>query len=102
MVIEEGLEDLVLVRIDTPLDYCLPQSPSSADHDDAGKSGVRVNGKHHPGSSLIGTDHALNTDGQGDVKVIEAFELSVTDGTVCEERGIAAAAGVEQFPFACN
>ena len=65
-----------------------------------GKPRLGIDGEHHPGAADVGAHHPLDADRERDLQVVEALDLAVADGPVGEQRGVAAAAGVQQFPLA--
>ena len=99
---EERLVDLVFVGIDRALHHVLAQPPGGVDQNQPVESGLGVDREHHPGGAAIRMHHALNADRERDLEMIEALGLPVADGTVGEQRGVAAPAGIEQRGLAAD
>ena len=93
---EQRLEHLVFVGIDGALHDVLAEAEGGVDEDDLVEAGLGVEGEHDAGAAEVGAHHVLDADRQGDLHVVEALDRAVGDGAVGEQRGEAAAAGVEK------
>ncbi len=99
---KQRFEDPVLVGCDGPLHHVLTQAPSAIDNDDIWKTGLGVDGKHNARSCLIGADHLLHAGGECHLHVVEPLFLTVADGSVSKQRGVALATGLQQLILASH
>jgi hypothetical protein len=82
---QKRLEDLILVGIDGSLHDVLTESPRCVDEHDLVKTAFGVDGEHDAGTASIGTNHALYTNGEGDICMAESLGLSIADCPISEE-----------------
>src|SRR4051794_24380710 len=78
---QSGLVHIELIRADTSLDDVLTQAPDRRDIDDIAEAGFGVKGENDSGAGLIGVNHALHTDREADLEMVEAEVFTVVDGT---------------------
>ena len=99
---QKRLEHLILIRIDRALNHVLAKTPGCVDQDDLVESGLGIDGEHDAGAAEIGPDHALDADRQRDLHMVEALGPPIADGAIGKERGVAAAARVQNRRLAAN
>ncbi len=95
-LLEGGLVDIELVRIDGALDHVLAEAVGAGDEDDVAEARLGVEREEDAGGREVGPDHLHDPDRQRDLEVVEALIDPVVDGAVREQAGEAAAAGVEE------
>jgi hypothetical protein len=99
---EQRLEYGVLVRVDGALHDRLAQPPGSVDDCGPRKAALGVDREHDAGTGEVRAHHALHTDRERDLQMIEPLRLAVRDGAVGEQRRIAAPASFEQLALAAH
>ncbi len=85
LIRQKALEYKVFIRVDGALHHVLAEPPCRIDDHDPGKAGLGIEREHHPGTGAVGANHLLDTDGQGDLQMIETVVLAVHDGAVGEQ-----------------
>ena len=75
-----------LVGIDGALHHRFAQTVAGGDENGITETRFGIEGEHHAGRALVGTDHALDTGGQRDIGVDEALVHAVGNGAVVVER----------------
>ncbi len=99
---EQGLEDVVFVRVHRPLYHVLPETVGGVDEHHVLEAGLGVDGEHHPRRAAVGVDHLLHAHGQGHVEVVEAPLGPVGDGPVGEQGGEALVHRPQQVVLAAH
>ena len=83
------LPDRELVRGDGALDHELAEPVARADVDDAGVSGVGVQGEHHAGGREVAADHLHDHDRERRSQRVHVFRELIRDRALGEEAGAA-------------
>ncbi len=91
-----GLVDVELVHVDRTLDHVLADAPGTGDEHRVLEAGLGVDREHHARACEVRADHLLHADREGDLEVVEALVDPVGDRPVGEQRGLAAAHGIQQ------
>ena len=81
-----GLEHIIFVGIHRALHHVFTEAVGGVDEHCVAKSALGVDGEHHPGSREVGAHHALDTDGERDLVVVESLVHAVGNRPVGEER----------------
>ena len=95
-LVQGRLEDVVFVRVHRALHDILAEPIGRIDQHGVAEAGLGVDGEHHPGRGEIRPHHALYPNRQRNCAVLEALIGTVRDGTIGEQGGKAALAGLEQ------
>ena len=88
--------DVELVGIDLALHDVLAEAVGAGDEHDVAKAGFGVEREDHAARREVGAHHLHHADRQRDLEMVEAVVDAIDDGAVGEDRGEAAAAGLEQ------
>ena len=95
-VTQRWFEDVVFVGIDCPLDDILAKAVCGVDQYCVAKTGFGIDSKHHARCAEVGADHALHTDGERDLVMVETFVGTIRDRPVSKERSKATPARMQQ------
>ena len=82
-----ALVHVKLIRVDRALHHRLPQPVGTGDKHHVPKTGLGVQGEHHPRGAPVGSHHLLDAGGQGNRVVIETPVSAIGDGPVVVEGG---------------
>ncbi len=93
---ESRLVHVELVGIDGPLHDILAEPVHPGNEHDVAETRLGVQREHHAARGAVGPHHLHHADGEADLEVIEAVVDAIGNRAVGEDRGEAAAAGVEQ------
>ena len=99
-LLQRGLEDVKLIRIDRALHDVFAQAIGAGDEDDVAKARFGVQGKDDAAGGAIGAHHLHHADRLIDLEVVDAMVNPVGDGAVHEQAGKALPDRVEQPGFA--
>ena len=94
-----GLEDQPFIRIHRTLHHRLAQPVGGGEEHRIAETCLGVDAEHHTRTGQVTADHLLDSDGESNIAVAKAMQLAVGDGPVSEQRGVAAAAGLQQVRF---
>lgn len=102
LTLKQRLENLVLIGVHSALDDILAKPPGRIDYHEFLEARLGVDREHDARTTKVGPHHFLDTDRQGDLQMIKAFDFAIADCPVREERGVAAPAGVEKRRLASH
>ncbi len=84
-LLEGGLKDIILIRINGALHDIFPKPIGGVDQNDIRESRFRINREEHACCGQIGTHHLLHADRQRDLEMVEPFIDSIGNGPVGEQ-----------------
>ena len=95
-VAQSRFENVVFVRIDGPLNDVFAKAMRGVDQHGVAEASFGIDRKHYARCTEVCAHHALHTDGERDLVMVEAFVSAIRDRPVSKEGSEATSTRVQQ------
>src|SRR4029078_8635296 len=96
-LLQGRLVNVEFVWIDLALDDGFAQAGTTRNEDDVSKPGFGIEREDDATGAKVRADHLHDSDGEGDLEVIETLIEAIGNRAIGKDRGKAAPAGFEQI-----